>query len=247
MTSPWQQLTTAVATRPSSPFITWYGPNTRTELSVLTYANAMAKTVGFLQSDLMLDPGDEVALPIGMHWQSTVWLGACATVGLAVDLRPTADSEHAPDTSVAFRESDLRGTDARNKVVISDHPMGLPGAPLPAGFFDHARDAMGQPDILPSDVDRDWDAFRLTDTSGTVEAADLPGLVAETVSKWQLPESATVLVAPQPGDRIGWLAAWAVPLATDGHAVLCDPALPITQRRQIAATENVSATVPRLT
>ncbi|BFO22122.1 hypothetical protein SHKM778_85100 [Streptomyces sp. KM77-8] len=58
----------------------------RVELSVATFANWVAKTANLLQDELSVEPGDRVALLLPAHWQTAVWLLACASVGAVADV-----------------------------------------------------------------------------------------------------------------------------------------------------------------
>lgn len=80
---------------PGRPFVTAYDERTgeRTELSVTTYANWVAKTANLLVEEYLLDPGDTVRLALPAHWLGTVFLGAAWSVGLIATTSPdvTAD------------------------------------------------------------------------------------------------------------------------------------------------------------
>jgi uncharacterized protein (TIGR03089 family) len=71
---------------PGQPLVTFYddGTGERTELSVTTYANWVAKTAGVFVDDLSLEPGDRVALDLPTHWLGPVLLGAAWLAGLLV-------------------------------------------------------------------------------------------------------------------------------------------------------------------
>ena len=64
MTTFEQVLVSRLRMDPGRPLVTFYDDDTgeRTELSVTTYANWVAKTAGVLTDDLGLDTGDRVAL-----------------------------------------------------------------------------------------------------------------------------------------------------------------------------------------
>ena len=68
----------------SRPLVTFYDDATgeRVELSVVTYANWVAKTAGLVQDELGLERGDRVHVDLPTHWLTPVWLGAAWTVGL---------------------------------------------------------------------------------------------------------------------------------------------------------------------
>lgn len=133
-------LTARIRTDPGSPLITWYGEGgRREELSATTFANAVAKTAALLGDEWDLDDGTTVRLDLPLHWQAAVWLASCDVAGLTVVWDAPADLIVAvdPDPHPGIRS-----------VAVSTAPFGLPGAPPRPGVLDHARDAMGQPDLL---------------------------------------------------------------------------------------------------
>ena len=74
----------------------------RTELSVRTFENNVAKAANLLRDDADLGPGGVVALHLPLHWQAAVWLGACALVGAtsAVGTGPAVVTESPPAAPV---------------------------------------------------------------------------------------------------------------------------------------------------
>lgn len=227
---------------PGRPLLTWYGSETeRVELSVITFANGVAKTASFLRNELMLEPGDRVALHLGLHWQTAVWLGACAAIGLRVHLGPFASGSDRCDTVASFDPDSIAESPAENKVVVSEHPLGLPGPPLTGPFIDHARAAMAQPDVL--DVDpADSSSFRLVgepaegefDLNRVVEAAH------SSEQRWGIAPGASVLSSIPDRHTNGWLGAWAIPLLTHSHTIWCVPEVDLTK---IVRSERVTATI----
>ncbi|GAA3231916.1 hypothetical protein GCM10020256_46910 [Streptomyces thermocoprophilus] len=86
--TPADLLSSALAADPSRPLVTFYDDATgeRVELSVATFANWVAKTSNLLQDGMSAEPGDRVALLLPAHWQTAVWLLACASVGVVADV-----------------------------------------------------------------------------------------------------------------------------------------------------------------
>ncbi|KIF72629.1 acyl-CoA synthetase, partial [Streptomyces sp. AcH 505] len=86
--TPADLLRSALATDPARPLVTFYDDATgeRVELSAVTLANWVSKTANLLQGDLAAGPGDRLALLLPAHWQSAVWLLACSSVGVAVEI-----------------------------------------------------------------------------------------------------------------------------------------------------------------
>lgn len=139
---------------PGRPLVTFYDLTTgeRTELSVTTYANWVAKAASLLADELDLERGDVLLLDLPAHWLGPVFLGAAWTVGLQVAL-PGADgtgASGAPDAVLcgpggleqwAPRADDL--------VVLASAllPLGVrfPDPP-PAGVHDVGAEIWSQPD-----------------------------------------------------------------------------------------------------
>ena len=76
MPTPYAALRAALAADPSRPLVTYVGPEGRTELSVRTFENGVAKAAGLLRDGYDVEPGDVVVLLLPAHWQTALWLGA---------------------------------------------------------------------------------------------------------------------------------------------------------------------------
>lgn len=116
----------------------------RVELSVATFANWVAKTANLLQGDLAAGPGDRVALLLPAHWQTAVWLLACASVGVIADVDgdPAAADVvvSGPDTLSAARA--CKG----ERVALALRPLGGRFPQPPDGFADYAVEVPSQGD-----------------------------------------------------------------------------------------------------
>ena len=79
-------LATRLRHRPGDPLVTFYDEATgeRTELSVTTYANWVAKTASLLLDELGLERGDRLLVDLPAHWLGPVVLGSAWTAGLEV-------------------------------------------------------------------------------------------------------------------------------------------------------------------
>jgi uncharacterized protein (TIGR03089 family) len=229
-------------TEPSRPLLTWYGSGTeRTELSVITYANGVAKTASFMRDELLLEPGDRVEVNLGLHWQTSVWIGACAANGVRLFLGSTSAGSEPGSTVVSFDPESIADSPAENKVVVSRHPLGLPGPPLAEPFIDHARAAMAQPDTIDTDP-ADSSNFRLVADRSEGEF-DLNRIAEATHSAGRelgIEPGATVLSTVPPAATNGWLAAWAIPLLNHSHTIWC---VPEADSRTIARAELASITL----
>lgn len=137
------------------PLVTFYddGTGERVELSVVTFANWVAKTAGMLQDELNLERGDTVLVDLPTHWLTPVWLGACWSAGLAVTTVPEA----GPALVVCGPQGVEHHTQGDCPVVaLSLLPMGRPFVdPLPPGVIDFGVTVWGQPDaFVPYDPPR---------------------------------------------------------------------------------------------
>jgi hypothetical protein len=119
---PPQLLDAALRRDPARPLITFYDDATdeRTELSVATFANWVAKTANLLRDDLGLEPGATAALDLPAHWQAAVWLQACWALGLHV----VPAGSVADLTVVAYGGAAPAGSG--EVVALGLGPMGLP-------------------------------------------------------------------------------------------------------------------------
>ena len=167
---------------PSRPVVTFYDDATdeRVELSVVTYANWVAKTAGLLQDELELERGGTVLVDLPTHWLAPVWLGAAWSLGLAV----TATEDDTADRTADRTAVDLvvcgpaglerhAGTGAP-VVALSLLSMGARFAdPLPEGVLDYGVVVWGQPDsFLPLDPPK-GDDVAWQSGSGTATQAEL--------------------------------------------------------------------------
>ncbi len=126
------------------PLITFYdhASGERTELSVTTYANWVAKTAGLLADEHDLVRGQAVRIDLPTHWLVPVFLGAAWTVGLAVTHDDDADAYVCGPASLDHWAS-------QDAVVLASalQPLGTRFAdPLPPGVHDYGVEVWSQPD-----------------------------------------------------------------------------------------------------
>lgn len=146
--TPADLLGSALAADPGRPLVTFYDDATgeRVELSVATFANWVAKTANLLQDELSVEPGDRVALLLPAHWQTAVWLLACASVGAVADV---AGDPAAADVVVSGPDpeslSAARGCSGP-RVALALRPLGGRFPQPPEGFADYAVEVPGQGD-----------------------------------------------------------------------------------------------------
>jgi uncharacterized protein (TIGR03089 family) len=130
------------------PFVTFYdhASGERTELSLTTYANWVAKTASLLAEELDLERGQTIRIDLPTHWLGPVFLGAAWTVGLV----PTQDDQ--ADAVVCGPDGvDRWASRAGDVPVLASalHPLGTRFAdPLPAGIHDYGAEVWSQPDAF---------------------------------------------------------------------------------------------------
>lgn len=201
------------------PLVTYYDDATgeRVELSVVTYANWVAKTASLLQDELDVERGDTVVVDLPTHWLGPVWLGAVWSLGATVT---GADPEVQPVLVMCGAASVPRWAGAGTPVVATSlRPMAARFTePLPAGVVDFGAVVWGQPDAfvaadpaVPEDLA--WG-------SGLTQAAllrDIPSALAAP--------GVRLLTDVNPCSPAG-LATLVGPLAAGGGTVWVRPADP---------------------
>jgi uncharacterized protein (TIGR03089 family) len=223
---------------PSRPLITYYDLDAggRTELSVATVDNWVAKAAGLLVDELDVADGDVVDVDLPAHWLGLVVIAATWTLGATVALPEGGQGAGgaAPEAAVRVRAAgEVASTGGVGLVVTSTRPLGGPaGTPLPPGAVDLGRDALGYPDVLAAPALPSQDPLL---TAATVPPGE-PGarrlVVATRLDRW---------VATQ---------ALLVPLRDDGSVVLVrmthaapdDEATAAPDIAAIAADERASIT-----
>ncbi len=193
----------------AEPLLTHYdlGSGARTELSVATFANWIAKTANLIE-DVGADAG-QVALPLAAsrpgHWMTLIWPPAAwqRECTVSVDVAGADLVVIGPDDPVAV----LPGA----TFACSLHPLGLGLRDLPAGVLDFSTEALAQPDqagTLPSGPN----APAWIDGGTVLSHAQVADVT---------PVAGRVLV--RPGDPLGTLrAAIIAPLLGGGSVVLVE-------------------------
>ncbi|CAB4764280.1 unannotated protein [freshwater metagenome] len=159
-------LQTQLRRDPGRPFVTFYDVATgeRTELSLTTYANWVAKAANLLVEELDLEQDDVLLLDLPSHWLGPVFLGAAWTVGLEVAY---AGEDATPDAVVCGPQGLASWAPRADEVAVvasALHPLGLrfPDG-VPPGVHDLGVEIWSQPDAFlglaavgPSEPD--WEA-----------------------------------------------------------------------------------------
>jgi uncharacterized protein (TIGR03089 family) len=135
---------------PGRPLVTYYDAATgeRTELSVTTYANWVAKTSSLFVEELGLERGDSLLVDLPAHWLTPVFLGAAWNVGLCVVTDGVADAVVCGPPGLEVYADSVAPV-----VACSLLPLGARFAePLPEGVHDFGAEVWSQPDaFLPWD------------------------------------------------------------------------------------------------
>src|SRR4249919_2688764 len=217
---------------PGRPLVTFYDDATgeRTELSVTTYANWVAKVASLLVDELEIEHGGRLRVDLPAHWLAPVMMGAAWAGGLEVVWEGAADGVvTGPDGVVRWAEEA-----SRIPVVASAR---LPLAvrfpePLPAGVHDLGVEVWSQPDAYVA-----WPAPAEDDPA-------VPGLTQHEL--WRaaavgssVTDGGRLLSETSPASPSG-LASLIEPLARGGSMVLVTH-VSEHRREQIAVDERVTA------
>lgn len=216
VTTAGELLEAALAAGASRPLVTFYDDATgeRIELSAATFANWVAKTAGLLD-EVGVARSDRVALRLPTHWQSTVFLVACWSIG-AVPI--VGDDAGGCAAAVASPEhlADAIRLDAPVTIGASLDAFGRPLDGAPEGVVDYADEVARQPDelVVPDPPAADDEAL------DGVSSAELVTVAVERANAWGLTAGGRMLTDAQPVDLEGVLACAAAPLAVGGSVVL---------------------------
>ncbi|MGW0366536.1 TIGR03089 family protein [Streptomyces sp. NPDC002990] len=219
--TPADLLRSALAADPGRPLVTFYDDATgeRVELSVATFANWVAKTANLLQGDLAAGPGDRLALLLPAHWQSAVWLLACASVGVVAEVGgDPADADlivSGPDSLEAARAC------SGERVALALRPLGGRFPQPPAGFADYAVEVPGQGDRFAPFVPVDPGGPGLVVGGEELSYAALTDRARADAAALGLGEGSRVLTGGGYDTWEGLSAGLYAPLAAGGSVVLC--------------------------
>lgn len=243
--TPADLLRSALAADPGRPLVTFYDDATgeRVELSVATFANWVAKTANLLQGDLAAGPGDRVALLLPAHWQTAVWLLACASVGAVADVGGDPGAADVvvsgPDTLEAARAC------SGERLALALRPLGGRFPQPPAGFADYAVEVPGQGDRFAPFAPVDPEEPALVVAGAEHTAAGVVERARADAPRLGLTGPGSRLLSGLAYDTWEGLSAGLyAPLASGGSVVLCRhlDRLDETALAQRIETERVTAT-----
>ncbi|MFF2062134.1 TIGR03089 family protein [Streptomyces sp. NPDC058200] len=219
--TPADLLRSALTADPARPLVTFYDDATgeRVELSVATFANWVSKTANLLQGDLAAAPGDRLALLLPAHWQSAVWLLACSSVGVTVEIgADPADADlvvSGPDTLDAARAC------GGERVALALRPLGGRFPQPPQGFADYAVEVPGQGDRFAPFAPVDPDAPALSVGGTELTSAQLVERARADAGERGLAPGSRLLSGLAYDSWEGLSAGLFAPLVAGGSVVLC--------------------------
>jgi uncharacterized protein (TIGR03089 family) len=228
--TPDRLLSQALVDDPARPLITFYDDSTgeRVELSVVTFANWVAKTANLLVDGVGAQPGQRVTLDVPVHWLGAVWHAACWAAGLVTVPSAAGGAEMADIAVLAIPADDTaagrRLPRAGEVVGLGLGPLGLPrpGSTLPAYVtLDYDREIHGFGDVFraPSGVEPERPALL---ANGTLHsAADLGAATTAHLQRWSLPRGARILSLLPFDDLPAIVSGLLGPLSNGGGTVLC--------------------------
>jgi uncharacterized protein (TIGR03089 family) len=204
----------------------------RTELSVTTYANWVAKVSSLLADELDVEPGSRLLVDLPAHWLGTVVLGAAWGCGLEV----VWEGDAGPDAVVTGPDGlDRWAAEAARIPVVASALLPLAGRfpdGVPDGVHDLGVEVWSQPDAYAA-----WPGPE--DDDAAVAGVTQAELWSAAAAGKHLTDGGRLLSEANPASPPG-LASLTEPLARSGSLVLLAHAS-AERRDQIAADERVTA------
>jgi uncharacterized protein (TIGR03089 family) len=234
-----QVMTRLLAADPGRPLVTFYDDATgeRTELSVTTWANWVAKVASLLDDELEVEHGSRLLVDLPPHWLGTVVLGAAWACGVEVvwDGAVSGDAD-AVVTGPDGLERWSAEADRIPVVASALLPLAGPFADgVPVGVHDLGVEVWSQPDAYtawpgPSSDDAAVAGITHAELWGSAAAGD------------RVSGGDRLLSEANPASPSG-LASLTEPLMSNGSLVLVAH-LSDERRERIAADERVTARYP---
>lgn len=138
----WNDIAGAARACGSSPMYTWVNPIGRIELSGTTFLNGVSKAANMMRDGLDVEAGDEVYIDLGNHWQSPIWIAATLSVQAVVTTQSRGVLSIV-DSALIHQVSDARET-----VVISRDPFGMPEKNLESSVVNGSLEVRGFGDVF---------------------------------------------------------------------------------------------------
>ena len=222
-----ESLRALAAADSSAPLVTFYDfdSGARAELSRATFDNAVSKAANLLTTDLDVQPGDVITLALPLHWQTAVWVVACASVGAVASITPDGELGTATDAAAIVGPASVAAIEGGQSPVtetlaVSLHPLGMPFiSPLPPGVLDAAvevrahGDRFAGPRVLGQ-------APAVVITGDDYRHDELAALAATFVAEIGLEPGQRLLTSLDPSTLRGFLALLLGPVVGAGSVVL---------------------------
>ena len=240
--SPVEALRRASREDAARPLVTFYDDvsGERTELSVATTENWVAKTANLLIDDLGAVPGQRLGFALPVHWQGLVWALAGWSVGMVVVAGPLDEPVLHADVLVVDEPHLGAATHRASGEVVgcSLHPFGEKLQSSPMGVLDYAAEVLAHGDrFVPAPAT----SRPVCVVEGEVyDVAALTAASVEVAARWGLSSGGRLLTTLDPATRDGLLALAVAPLVLGGSVVAVrheDPAKAAAR----GASERVSA------
>ncbi|SOD65157.1 TIGR03089 family protein [Streptomyces zhaozhouensis] len=219
--TPADLLRSALASDAGRPLLTYYDDATgeRVELSAATLANWVAKTSNLLQDELAAARGERLALLLPAHWQTAVWLLACAATGVVAEV----DGDPADADLVVCGPDRIEEARActGERVALALRPLGGRFPEAPAGFSDYALVAPGQGDTFAALDPPGPDDPALVVGGAALTGGELLARARADAAALDLGPGCRLMSTRGYGSWEGLSAGLFAPLAVGGSVVLC--------------------------
>ncbi|MPZ60767.1 MAG: TIGR03089 family protein [Propionibacteriales bacterium] len=210
---------------PARPFVTFYDGATgeRTELSVKSFENWVAKTANLLQNELDAGPDTHVALWLPTHWLSAVWMCAGAACGSVVSGYPDTARITKADVIVCGPETldTAAAATAARVVALSLDPMvrGFVGQ-LPDGVLDYGPEVLSQDDVFVPSRPPDSETPLVHDGEFAHPQGELLGEARHQAGRLGIQQAGRLLTHLNPASLVGFVIGVLAPMVSDGSVVL---------------------------
>jgi uncharacterized protein (TIGR03089 family) len=205
-------LSRLLATDPGRPLVTFYDEETgeRTELSVTTWANWVAKVSSLLGDELDVEHGSRLLVDLPAHWLGTVVLGAAWACGIEVVW------DGAADAVVTGPEGVARWAAEADRIPVVASALQPRAGPfphgVPAGVHDLGTEVWSQPDAYAA-----WPGP--ADDDAAVAGVTQAELWSAATAGSHLTGGGRLLTVANPASPSG-LASLTEPLSGSGSLVL---------------------------
>ncbi len=199
-----------------APMFTWVTEAARIELSGTTFLNAVSKASNMMRDGLDVEPGDNVYVDLGNHWQSPVWLSASLSVQAILGI------DQSVPTRIVTQQSPIQPDPRVTTVVISRDPFGMPERELASGVINGSLEVRGFGDrFSPMSVQTETDILYREEWQ-QLAMGDVHSLVNDQMRAEGITPNSTIGItrAESPYLRLLWQVL--VPIVGNCRVVLLD-------------------------